>query len=1056
MNDEEQNDSACGDGTPAEADDAPAADNDAEQRDSTLLGQGFELPSPGDNALSDGTASSPGDAQGTVPDSLSKRLKKLASDSSDAAHSGPKPTDSEPDAISVSDTSPPLPVTADDDAPPVTASDSDGDEPDHDGASADGPPGADGSPDADSHEIAEAPTDRLDTMPLDIDDETAVEQREDRVGGDTDDQHSSVETQRSTHQMHSPVDAQSQDTDVEDADHFDVEPTVLTEPRPPSPQADIDDGPDTDVEDADNFDVEPTVLTTDSDFEFDADQGSPAEPSSDEFDDEKTQVSESIFSSADDIDLEAPATSEASSPSSLTGENTEISDSPVSATRENSERAESSPQNTTSAPEDATGTPEAFEVPKTEISPNLPPAERSHDGFRNGDEDGDESYLVEDTDASSPPRAASSGDDADSARPGENGSRTSEIADAPSSPTASTPETAADDKDFETDDTEFEAGATELFDSPFENDPICPRLTTLEGPAVGQDFFIDNSRNTIGRATDNTVVIADRAMSRKHFEIIQNPDDTYQLNDLKAVNGTSLNGVDIKEADLFHGDRIAAGQSTFQFVIPGDAPVQTGERHLIPAASSQTVTDQKLDAVEAPGPGDSEQDRDRLDTILLAVTVIAGLLCIPLLGILVQATVLDDGSEESASDLYFQGVEAMQSAQWEEAEQLFIQSRDVDSQFGEIDAQLARIEREQQAHSIIERARQQAEDGIDADAVSELRSLSPESHYYDDAQQLLSQAHQDQALELYDRALEAYENDDLEQAVTALDELRVVAPQYEPADDLQRDIEAALEEQPASDDDHQDDSGQPSASPSPEPQTGSPQRPSEPEPPSESEDDDEPSPLGDPFAEDEQREEDRPEGTTGIGQINFTDGFSMYRDERFDDAIEHFETIADRSSGAVGNRAAQTADDIQRFHDSLREGRQARDDGDYETAIDAFRTARQADESVAGEGGSFQADVGADMSSAVALEGRQHLEVEDYSAAFDRLERAEAHDPSTPEVEALHVDLENRAQSLYIQAANQRKSDPEGAAELAREILTMIPQDHDTHSRALELLDELD
>ena len=1038
MNDEEQNDSACGGDTPAEADGSPAADDDAETRDSTLIGQGFELPSPsGDRSDEDDPESAADESPGVVPSSLSKRLKQLAADSqadptpaSDESASMPEASDSPPLTDSEPDVSEP------DDSEPDSGSGPDADSTSDSGSESDDSEPDDSELDSDSEESADAPTDRLESMPFDIGDETDPQHGEGRAGDDAEAGISSAGTQRSTHQMHSPVDAQSAEPEGDD---FAVEPTVLTDTSAPHSQEDTDDdGPDTDVDD---FDVDPTMMISESDAGVDVDQGSSGESPSGEFDGEKTQLSEPVFSSADDIVPDSPADSQTSPEPEFTGEKTEISDSIFSAEADDSDPEITSPQDSTSAQSDTPDQPAEFDAPKTEISPGFSPPDGPDSAPSDSDAQGPEPWVVEDTDASSPPRAASGDSDPDHSS--DNPSPTSEIARAESSPSSSTSEQAPDDSTFE-------AGSTELFDSPFENDPICPRLTTLEGPAVGQDFFIDHSRNTVGRATDNTVVVADRAMSRKHFEIIQNPDDTYQLHDLKAVNGTSLNGVDIKEADLFHGDRIAAGQSTFQFVIPGDAPVQSGERHLVPAASSETVTDQKLEAVEAPG--DAGTDRDTLDTVLLAVTVIAGLLCIPLLAILIQATVLDDTPDEAASDLYFEGVEALQSAQWDEAEQLFVRSRNADPEFGEIEAQLARVEREQQANAIIDRARRQAADGLDSELLSELRSLSPESHYYDDAQQLLSQAHQDEALELYERALSAYEDDELQQAVAALDELRVVAPQYEPADDLQRDIEAALREDGERQDDQQQ--AEPARpSPAPEPQTAPQQPPpSSPEPAS----DDEPFPLGDPFAEREGRDDDSSEATTGIGHINFTDGFSMYRDEQFDDAIEHFETIADNASGAVGNRAAQTAEDIQRFHSSLQEGRQARDDGDYETAIASFRTARQADESVAGEGGSFQADVGADMSAAIALQGRQHLESEDYSAAFDRLERAEAHDASTPEVEALRVDLQNRAQSLYIRAANQRKSDPEGAANLARTILTMVPPDHDTHNRARELLDELD
>lgn len=74
-------------------------------------------------------------------------------------------------------------------------------------------------------------------------------------------------------------------------------------------------------------------------------------------------------------------------------------------------------------------------------------------------------------------------------------------------------------------------------------------------------------RVTIGRATDNDVVVLDNQCSRYHAEIFWRAGETWALRDLGSSNGTIVDGRDLAsaETDLDDGDRIRIGQTVLVF-----------------------------------------------------------------------------------------------------------------------------------------------------------------------------------------------------------------------------------------------------------------------------------------------------------------------------------------------------------------------------------------------------------------------------------------------------------------------------------------------------------
>lgn len=67
------------------------------------------------------------------------------------------------------------------------------------------------------------------------------------------------------------------------------------------------------------------------------------------------------------------------------------------------------------------------------------------------------------------------------------------------------------------------------------------------------------------KADDNDIVINDRTVSRYHIEIQLMEDNSYLLKDLNSTNGTSINGMKVREAYLSQGDQIEIGETRIEF-----------------------------------------------------------------------------------------------------------------------------------------------------------------------------------------------------------------------------------------------------------------------------------------------------------------------------------------------------------------------------------------------------------------------------------------------------------------------------------------------------------
>jgi pSer/pThr/pTyr-binding forkhead associated (FHA) protein len=88
-------------------------------------------------------------------------------------------------------------------------------------------------------------------------------------------------------------------------------------------------------------------------------------------------------------------------------------------------------------------------------------------------------------------------------------------------------------------------------------------IIEYEKQPVGTYTF-DKNQISCGRAPDNTIVIANNAISRYHFKI-EKKVDSYILTDLNSLNGTYIDGQKIHYTRIFDGNRITIGAYSITF-----------------------------------------------------------------------------------------------------------------------------------------------------------------------------------------------------------------------------------------------------------------------------------------------------------------------------------------------------------------------------------------------------------------------------------------------------------------------------------------------------------
>ncbi len=90
------------------------------------------------------------------------------------------------------------------------------------------------------------------------------------------------------------------------------------------------------------------------------------------------------------------------------------------------------------------------------------------------------------------------------------------------------------------------------------------RVEVVDGPDKGKDVVMERERLTVGRSLICDLVLADKAVSGTHFEVVAN-ERGFLLRDLGSTNGTFCGELRIREVWVRPGTVIRVGQSSLEF-----------------------------------------------------------------------------------------------------------------------------------------------------------------------------------------------------------------------------------------------------------------------------------------------------------------------------------------------------------------------------------------------------------------------------------------------------------------------------------------------------------
>jgi len=125
--------------------------------------------------------------------------------------------------------------------------------------------------------------------------------------------------------------------------------------------------------------------------------------------------------------------------------------------------------------------------------------------------------------------------------------------------------------DFLTDTTLIDSLTSEEFNILKDLEKDSAMFISLAGPGKGARFLLDSDLVTIGRDVTSEIFLDDVTVSRKHCQVIRSKIAgavTFEIEDLKSLNGTYINAISKAKTSLNHGDEVQVGKYRLTFLRP--------------------------------------------------------------------------------------------------------------------------------------------------------------------------------------------------------------------------------------------------------------------------------------------------------------------------------------------------------------------------------------------------------------------------------------------------------------------------------------------------------
>ncbi|MFW6044701.1 MAG: sigma 54-interacting transcriptional regulator [Planctomycetota bacterium] len=147
-------------------------------------------------------------------------------------------------------------------------------------------------------------------------------------------------------------------------------------------------------------------------------------------------------------------------------------------------------------------------------------------------------------------------------------------------------------------------------------------LVIKQGPGKGDEFELSARQMRIGRDEENDIRLADRTVSRFHARLVEQ-EDRWEVSDLDSHNGTMVNGVRVRRAELNHTDEIRLGNVVMIFLEDEVTDINV----LADFSGDEPEVTEAIDVEPEKSPhepeGDSRQELLTSNRRLLALTELA-------------------------------------------------------------------------------------------------------------------------------------------------------------------------------------------------------------------------------------------------------------------------------------------------------------------------------------------------------------------------------------------------------------------------------------------------
>lgn len=604
--------------------------------------------------------------------------------------------------------------------------------------------------------------------------------------------------------------------------------------------------------------------------------------------------------------------------------------------------------------------------------------------------------------------------------------------------------------------------------------PLTPmELRAVSGPDRGKIHRVPEGKHLVGRGLDCNIVLADPAVSRKHFQIERVGDEAV-LSDLGGANGTNINGTKKPRHVLESGDRIEIGTSVLEFFIEGAQPIARN-RQAMPERQASATPQVLFEKAAA-----RKKLAVRLGIVFAIVAVGGGV------GAYLATRKPAAAAKPAAQPVQDEGAAEVEQAITKAKELLadtppdFSNALDIlkaakkkDPTNAELKKLIASTRKEVDAEDTFEEAKQALKAGDFQGAINKFGEVESDTQKYADAQDELAAAKETLFSQRMTEAKRANEAGDTAAAVKSLDAILAVDPNRAEAKAMRAQLagdgdeakapDAAKPAEVAKADTKPAEAAKPAAPPA---------APAKPEPaPS--------KPAAAPVAKQEVKaaphvvvggkpEPAKPDSGTAVEaaakpeakptkpeaaknegkKADFGAGLSAYHNRQWTPAVQAFDEIAngpyakDQKAKAAGFSAA-----VRAVETALNEAQAA--GSNTRKAIAAWKQAYNADRRVDGIHGGFIAGKLADNYLAQA---KAELAAKKYAEAFEDAQEALNYQPEKAEANQIVDKCMAQATTMLKDAKDlMDKKNYLGARDLARTVAHILPASDKRAQEAQEM-----